>query len=139
MNYLGYPGSLGNNSIDYIIADRNLIPEDSQKYYSEKLLYLPYHYQAQDDKLEIDVKIPTRSSLSLPEEGFVFCAINNTYKITSREFDIWARLLKRVRGSILWLQHSNCWAKNNLLKEASLRGLDPQAIVFAKKLLMRST
>ena len=133
INYLGYPGTMGGNFMDYIIADQNLIPEVCQKYYTEKVIYLPHHYQAQDDELEIAVDTPTKASLGLPDKGFVFCAINNTYKITKREFDIWTRLLLNVEGSVLWLLERNKWVKTNLLKEAKDRGVPPEQIVFAKK------
>jgi predicted O-linked N-acetylglucosamine transferase (SPINDLY family) len=133
INYLGYPGTLGADFMDYVIADKNLIPEIYQKHYSEKKIYLPNQYQAQDDKMEIATNIPSRSSLGLPEQGFVFCAINNTYKITPREFDIWMRLLQKVAGSALWLYESNSWVKENLLKEASARGIAHERLVFSKK------
>jgi len=133
INYLGYPGTMGADFMDYIIADQQLIPPSSQQYYSEKPLYLPHHYQAQDDRLAIASETPSRESLGLPEEGFVFCAINSSYKITPSVFSIWMRLLDRVEGSVLWLLKSNEWAQENLLKEASARGIDPQRLVFADK------
>ena len=133
INFLGYPGTMGANFMDYIIADKNLIPQDFQKFYSEAQIYLPHQYQPQDDELKISARTPTRSNLGLPEKGFVFCAINNTYKITPREFDIWMLLLHRVEGSVLWLLESNKWAKANLLKEALARGVPGERLVFAKK------
>lgn len=132
INYLGYPGSMGADFIDYIVADHNLIPEEYRQYYSEKIIYLPHQYQAQNVELKISTDTPTRSALGLPEKGFVFCAINNTYKITSREFDIWMRLLKKVDGSTLWLLESNKWARENLQKQAWLRGVASERLVFAK-------
>ena len=133
INYLGYPGTMGADFIDYIIADQNLIPNESQKYYSEKPIYMPHHYQAQDDTLSISEDIPSRPELGLPDSGFVFCAINNTYKITPSEFDIWMRLLQNVNDSVLWLLESNKWAKANLLKEANARGIVSERLVFAQK------
>jgi len=133
INYLGYPGTMGADFMDYIIADQQLIPVSSQQYYSEKPLYLPHHYQAQDDSLAIASETPSRASLGLPETGFVFCAINSTYKITPAVFSIWMRLLDRVEGSVLWLLKSNQWAQENLLKEASAQGVDPGRLVFADK------
>ena len=133
ISYLGYPGTMGANFIDYIIADENLIPTESQRYYSEKPIYLPHHYQAQDNTIPISKKTPTRSELGLPEKGFVFCAINNNYKITSSEFDIWMRLLQKVEGSVLWLLETNKWAKSNLLKAANERGATSERIIFAQK------
>jgi predicted O-linked N-acetylglucosamine transferase (SPINDLY family) len=133
ISYLGYPGSMGAKFIDYIVADQNLIPESFQRFYSEKPIYLPYHYQAQDDKLEIAPERPTRSSLGLPEKDFVFCAINNTYKISPREFNIWMRLLHKIEGSVLWLYESNKFVKDNLFKEASARGITQDRLIFAKR------
>ena len=133
ISYLGYPGSMGADFIDYIIADLTLIPVKNQKYYSEKPIYLPHHYQAQDDTLLISDEIPSRHTLGLPEEGFIFCAINNSYKITMTEFDIWMRILSKVEGSVLWLLESNQWAKINLLKEAQARGIAEQRLIFAKR------
>ena len=133
INYLGYPGTMGANFIDYIIADQNLIPKTSQKYYSEKPIYLPYHYQAQDDTLLISDNTVSRAALGLPEDGFVFCAIHNAYKITPSEFDIWMRLLQRVEGSVLLLLESNGWIKNNLQKEALKRGVNFDQLVFTQR------
>ena len=133
INYLGYPGTMGADFIDYIIADQTLIPMDSQKFYSEKPIYLPHHYQAQDNTLSISDDTPSRLDLGLPDKGFVFCAINNSYKIRVTEFDVWMRLLGHVDGSVLWLLESNKWVKDNLLKEAHLRGISADRLVFAKK------
>ena len=133
INYLGYPGTMGANFIDYIIADQTLIPMDSQKFYSEKPIYLPHHYQAQDNTLPISDYTPSRLDLGLPEDGFVFCCFNNNYKISPSEFDIWMRLLGHVDDSVLWLLESNKWVKVNLLKEAKLRGISADRLVFAQK------
>ena len=133
INYLGYPGTMGSDLFDYIIADQNLIPNESQKYYVEKPIYLPHHYQAQDDTLHISDFTPSKSELGLPEDSFVFCAINNTYKITPSEFNIWMRLLQDVDGSVLWLLESNKWVKANLIKEAYKRGIPSERLVFAQR------
>jgi protein O-GlcNAc transferase len=133
VSYLGFPGSMGSNFIDYIIVDKNLVPPENQKYYSEKPIYLPRQYQAQDSSLSLE-KPPSKQQLGLPEDAFIFCAINNTYKITSAEFDIWMRLLSRVEGSVLWLFAPNELAKENLIKHAGKRGISSDRLVFAKKL-----
>jgi protein O-GlcNAc transferase len=132
INYLGYPGTMGADFIDYIIADQNLIPMDSQKFYSEKPIYLPHHYQAQDNTLSISNDTPSRLDLGLPDKGFIFCAINNSYKIRMPEFDVWMRLLSHVDGSVLWLLESNKFVKDNLLKEAQARGISAERLVFAQ-------
>lgn len=133
INYLGYPGTMGAECMDYIIADERIIPKEFQEFYTEKPIYLPHQYQAQDDTLPISDETPSRSDLGLPDQGFVFCAINNNYKITPREFDVWMRLLQAVEGSVLWLLESNSWVRGNLLKEANARGVGSERLVFAQK------
>jgi predicted O-linked N-acetylglucosamine transferase (SPINDLY family) len=133
ISYLGYPGTMGADFIDYIIADEVLIPPDMQQNYSEKIIFLPNSYIATDNTLKIAKETPSRLELGLPEEGFVFCAINNSYKYSVTEFEIWMRLLKNVDKSILWLLESNKWAKENLISECVLHGVDPKRLVFANK------
>ena len=135
INYLGYPGSMGASFIDYIIADPTVIPRSQRDHYSEKVIYLPYSYQPNDNMREISAKPTTREDFGLPEGAFVFCCFNQNYKISSREFDIWMRLLSKVEGSVLWLFKSNKWAEENLRREAEARGLDPARLIFADRLV----
>jgi predicted O-linked N-acetylglucosamine transferase (SPINDLY family) len=139
VNYLGYPSTIGAEYMDYIIADRIIIPTESQKYYSEKVVYLPNSYQVNDRKNDIannifNKNMFTKKELNLPEKGFVFCCFNNSYKITPSTFDGWMRILKAVKGSVLWLLEDSPVATLNLLKEAEARGLNPDRLVFAKRM-----
>ncbi|WP_181850497.1 tetratricopeptide repeat protein [Thalassospira xiamenensis] len=134
MNYVGYPGTLGTDFIDYVVADEVVIPKEYKDYYTEKVIYLPDSYQPNDNCREIADTVTTRADFGLPEDGFVFCCFNGNYKITPREFDIWMRLLNKVEGSVLWLFHSNDWAVKNLRGEAMARGVDPDRLVFAQRL-----
>jgi len=134
INYLGYPGTLGTDFIDYIIADSVLIPDDQRQHYSEQMIYLPHTYQPTDNMRYISNKRFTRKQMGLPDNGFVFCCFNNNYKISPSEFGIWMRLLSKVEGSVLWLLKSNNWAEQNLRKEAQARGIDPNRLVFAEKI-----
>lgn len=131
ISYLGYPGTMGAPFIDYIVADRTLIPDDQRAHYSEHPIYLPHAYQAQDDQLEL-AEPPARAELGLPEDGFVFCAIHNSYKINAPLFDIWMRLLGRVERSVLWLLKANRWAEAHLRQQAAKRGIDPARLIFAE-------
>ena len=137
INYLGYPGTIGADFIDYIIADQTLIPEDSMKYYSEKPIYLPHTYMPTDNTRKISTKPITRTEMGLPEDSFVFCCFNNNYKITSEEFDIWMRILGQLPNSVLWLRKSNEWSEANFIKEARKRNIDPSRLIFAGKLDMK--
>jgi len=133
INYLGYPGTLGTNFIDYIISDPILIPEDKRQYYSEQIIYLPNSYQPTDNTRAISGKIATREDMGLPSDGFVFCCFNNNYKISPKEFDIWMRLMNKVEGSVLWLLKSNKLAEQNLKLQTEIRGVSAERIIFAEK------
>lgn len=132
--YLGLPATTGMPSIDYIIADRYLIPEESARYYSEKPLYMPDVYQICDRK-RVAADKPSREQCGLPEEGFVFCSFNNNFKFTPEVFDAWMNILQRVPGSLLWLLSDNPWAEANLRKAAETRGLAKERLIFAPRVL----
>ncbi len=136
VNYLGYPGTMGADYIDYLIADETLIPESARLHYSEKIAYLPHSYQVNDTKRVISDRAFTRSELGLPTDGFVFCCFNNNFKITPQTFDRWMRILKSVEGSVLWLLEDNPHATRNLKKEAAARGVDPGRLIFGGRLAL---
>lgn len=133
VQYLGYPGTMGADFIDYVLADTTVIPPDQQVHYAEKIAYLPHSYQVNDRHRSISDKKWRRSELGLPEEGFVFCCFNNNYKITPATFDGWMRLLQQVPRSVLWLLSDSPSSMQNLEKEAQRRGVDPKRLVFAKR------
>lgn len=133
-SYLGYPGTMGANFIDYIIADKVVTPPDQSNYYSEKIVWLPDCYQCNDSRRAIAEETPSRRAAGLPDQGVVFCCFNNNYKISSPVFDIWMRLLQAVPESVLWLLRENADAEANLRREAQARGVDPVRLVFAGRL-----
>ncbi|HEY2035373.1 MAG TPA: tetratricopeptide repeat protein [Steroidobacteraceae bacterium] len=133
VSYLGYPGTLGAPFIDYLVADPFLIPQAEQRLYTEKIAYLPESYQVNDRRRSVAQDAPTRVEAGLPEEGFVFCCFNVSWKITSPVFDVWMRLLAGVPGSVLWLLEDNAWAAQNLRREAVARGIVPERLVFCAR------
>jgi predicted O-linked N-acetylglucosamine transferase (SPINDLY family) len=132
--YLGYPGTSGAGFIDYVLADRFVLPEIEQQHWTEKVVYLPDCYQVNDAGRAIAEQTPTRAEAGLPERAFVFCCFNNSYKILPRMFDVWMRLLRELHGSVLWLLEDNAGARVNLEREARARGVDPARLVFARRL-----
>ena len=138
INFLGYPGTAGATFIDYIIGDKNLINSENRNFFSENVIYMPDQYQPQDDTIILSRHSPSRCDLGLPETGFIFCAINNSYKINAGVFDVWMNILKAVDGSVLWLLNSNEWATENLKKEAQNRKINPNRLIFAKKVNFQS-
>jgi predicted O-linked N-acetylglucosamine transferase (SPINDLY family) len=134
VNYLGYPCTMGAPYIDYLIADKVIVPDDARAFYTEKVLTLPHSYQVNDRQRKIDARVFSRTELGLPEGGFVFSCFNNNFKILPAMFDIWMRILKAVNGSVLWLLEDNATAAANLRKEAAQRGVDASRLVFAPRI-----
>jgi len=134
INYLAYPGTMGADFYDYIIGDHVVIPEDQKHNYAENIIYLPDCYMPHDNTRQISNKPISRAECGLPDNRFVFCCFNNSFKISPQEFDIWMRLLNKIEGSVLWLLKANEWSQNNLRNEASKRGVDADRLVFADKL-----
>ncbi|HWW31701.1 MAG TPA: tetratricopeptide repeat protein [Steroidobacteraceae bacterium] len=136
VSYLGYPGTMGAGCLDYLIGDWTLVPEESRRHYSEKIIYLPNSYQVNDSKRSIADTAFTREAAGLPLTGFVFCCFNNNYKITPGTFDIWMRILRRVEGSVLWLLEDNPEAANNLRREAEQRKVTAGRLIFAPRIAL---
>jgi len=134
VHYLGFPGTTGADFIDYIIADKTVIPEDHEPFYSEKLVFLPHCYQVNDHEQEISDRIWEKEDLQLPEDSFVFCSFNQSYKIEPVMFDSWMNILHHIPKSVLWLFDGVETIRSNLRLEAHSRGVDPDRLVFAEKL-----
>ncbi|MEO8302748.1 MAG: tetratricopeptide repeat protein [Betaproteobacteria bacterium] len=133
VSYLGFPGTMGADYIDYLIADAFVLPPEDEPWFNEKVVTLPDSYQVNDAKRQIAPRTPSRAQAGLPESGFVFCSFNNNYKITPPLFEVWMRLLREVDGSVLWLLEGNKSVPGNLRREAQSRGVAPERLVFAPK------
>ena len=134
INFLGFPGTLGAEYIDYLIADEIVIPLESQRHYSEKIIYIPHSYQPSDTKRFKSDKLFKREQFGLPENAFVFVCFNNSYKITPQIFDIWMKILQSVNNSVLWLIETEEIVCRNLKLEALKRNIDASRIVFSKRM-----
>jgi predicted O-linked N-acetylglucosamine transferase (SPINDLY family) len=130
ITYLGLPATTGLPCIDYVVADRFLIPEDAACDYSERPLYMPDVYQVSDRKRPV-AAVPTRSDCGLPDDKFVFCSFNNNFKYTPEVFAVWMNILRRVPGSVLWLLSDNPWAEANLRRHADRHEVDGTRLLFA--------
>ncbi|WP_130470853.1 tetratricopeptide repeat protein, partial [Candidatus Magnetaquicoccus inordinatus] len=134
VSWLGYPGTVGADFIDYVLSDPFVSPPECASHFTEKIVRLDSCYQPNDRKRAIAPRTPTRKECGLPEEGFLFVCFNKNYKINPPIFDIWMRLLRATPGSLLWLFEANQWVVTNIRREAQERGVDPDRIYFAPKM-----
>jgi predicted O-linked N-acetylglucosamine transferase (SPINDLY family) len=132
--WLGYPGTTGNDAIDYLLADAVTVPPDHHGFHAEAVVTLPHSYQPNDRKRPIAAASLSRAECGLPDHGFVFCCFNNSFKITPAVFGVWMRLLSGIPDSVLWLLDTHPAARANLRREAMAAGVDPDRIVFSPKL-----
>jgi protein O-GlcNAc transferase len=134
INFLGFTGTSGADYVDYLIGDEVAIPAHHESFFSERIVRMPHSFLPNDDCQPIAAHTPERCALGLPDEGFVFCAFNNPYKLNPGVFDVWMRLLGEVPGSVLWLRAEAGAVAENLKREAVTRGITPDRLVFAPRL-----
>jgi predicted O-linked N-acetylglucosamine transferase (SPINDLY family) len=134
IHWLGYLGTLGAPWYDFVLTDRFAAPPELQRFFSERFLYLPDCYCPSDTRRAVAAAAPSRGECALPEGALVFCCFNQAYKILPEVFAVWMRLLEQVPQSVLWLAPANATARENLQREAALRGIAPERIVFAPRL-----
>lgn len=134
VSYLGYPGTLGTKSFDYIIADHVVIPEQSREFFTERIAYLPYSYMVDDSKRLPSNFSTTREQFGLPKDAFVYCCFNNSYKFNRQVVQSWSDILKSVDNSVLWLSENNLVFQQNLLREFEKHSICVKRIIFAPRM-----
>ena len=136
INYLGYPGTSGLNSMDYILADKMVIKKEEEKYFTERVCYFPKCYipSSKDITLKSSDKVYKRSEFNLPDNETVFCAFHNPHKINPKIFNTWINILKKTKKSVLWIKAKNSDAQENIQKEVIKRGIDKNRIIFDKRI-----
>jgi predicted O-linked N-acetylglucosamine transferase (SPINDLY family) len=136
VNWLGYPGTIGADFIDYIVADKNIIPESHQQFYTEKVVYLPDTYMVDDSKRVASSRQFTREECGLQENAFVFCCFNNDYKFNPKVLDCWSRILLAAKNSILWISENNESFRANIIIEFDKQGISSNRIIFAQRVAL---
>jgi predicted O-linked N-acetylglucosamine transferase (SPINDLY family) len=134
INYLGYAGTMGTTFHDYIIADKTVLPDSNQPFYTEKVAYLPNSYMVDDSKRVASPKEITRQEFGLPENTFIFCCFNNDFKLNEQVIHSWSNILLNTLSSVLWLSENNAFFKANLYSQLQGRGIDPARVIFAKRM-----
>ena len=133
-SYLGFAGTSAAEFMDYLIADAVAIPPHLHAGFTEKIVSLPDTFMVGQSVRPFGSTLRARAEVGLPDDAFVFCCFNNTWKISPATFDIWMRLLRAVDRSVLWLKDINETATANLRQAAREAGVDPDRLVFAPRL-----
>ncbi len=133
IHFLGYPGTMATPAIDYFVTDHFLSPHGAEAHFAEKLIYMPDTYQISDDEQRPAENPVSRSDEGLPDDAFVFCSFNSSYKIEPVIFDRWMEILRRTPGSVLWLLTGQDIVTRNLREAAQARGVAPSRLVFAQR------
>jgi protein O-GlcNAc transferase len=131
VSYVGFVESMGADFIDYVVTDINVYPPDGENYWHEQPIRMPHHVLPYDNQIGNAPTKAKRSDFGLPDDVFVFCCLNNSYKIEPKIFDVWANILKAVPGSVLWLLDKNEQTRTNLQNEAKARGIATGRLIFA--------
>jgi len=134
INFLGYPGTSASENIDYIIADKTVIPEANKKFFTEKIIYLPNSYQPSEKNRQLSEKKFNKENLDLPNDTFIFCCFNTVSKILPVMINLWSNILNEVPKSILWLISDNDFEKKNLMIEFEKKNINKKKIKFSDKL-----
>lgn len=138
VSWLGYAGTLGLESLaDFIVGDAEATPLAHQPYYTERIVQMPHTFMPVDTRYPV-APTPSRSSQGLPDDAFVLCSLNNSYKLNPKLFDIWCRLLAKMPDAVLWLLRTNDTVVTNLRSEAEARGISGDRLIFASRVPSRS-
>jgi protein O-GlcNAc transferase len=133
VNFLGFPGTMGNSAVDYIVADERVVTAASRPHIAEAVAFLPDCYQPNDRRRERPLSGASRAGVDLPNDCFVFCCFNNNWKIGRDIFAAWMKILAAVDGSILWLLGDNADAVANLRAAALAAGIASERLVFCRR------
>ena len=137
VNFLGFPGTLGAPYVDYIVADKVVIPEQERQFYSEQVVYLPGSYQVNDSRREVPEAEADRARFGLPETAFVYCYFNHNYKLAPATFARWMSILRQTDGSVLWLLQSSEPFAGNMRRAAERHGVAGSRLIYAPVLGQR--
>ena len=134
VNFLGYPGTSGSKAIDYIIADRVVIPEKNKSFFSEEIIYMPNSYQPNSKNFKVSNKKYIKDNFNLPSDKIILCCFNQHQKITPKIFKIWMNILKKNSNTVLWLLQDNKFSKKNLIYEAERAQVQKDRLIFSDRI-----
>jgi predicted O-linked N-acetylglucosamine transferase (SPINDLY family) len=133
VSWLGFPGTLVNVDMDYIIGDHTVLPESSKPFYDEKFCRLPESYQPNDPIHRALPEARLRRDLALPEDKIVLAAFTSPDKVSPKTISLWVQIMRKTPQSVLWLMETSDLGRQNLSRYALLQGVMPNRLIFAPK------
>lgn len=130
VSWLAAPYTSGAPWMDYFISDAHVSPGEG--WCTEAEVLLPHSYFLFSHDAEPPVA-PSRPSLGLPDQRFVYACLNAPSRIDPDTFSVWMRILQQTADSVLWLLGDSSAVVLNLKREAEWRGIDPRRLLFAPR------
>ena len=130
ISWLGYPNTVGFPTIDYLIADDNLIKKDEEKYYLEKILRISKIWNCHSG---FEFKRKFRDAPIKKNKFITFGSFNNFLKISDEVIEVWSNILKSIKNSKLILKSSLNVNKNVLLQKFKKYGVHESIDFYEKK------
>lgn len=130
--WLGYPGIVGADCIDYVIGDHVVPPPEATASHSEAPVRLPGPFLVLGREEPPPGVRFSRAGEGLPATGTVFCSFNTSVKLTEAILAGWLRILEAVPGSVLWLLADDDVVEANLRLATERLGGDTARLVFAR-------
>jgi predicted O-linked N-acetylglucosamine transferase (SPINDLY family) len=131
ITWLAYEGTTGMAAMDYILADRHVIPAGAEPYYRERVLRMPDGYVCYDPAAEAPAVGPLPA---LAEGRVTFASFSKPMKITADVVRVWAEILRQLPDARLMLKYRgfDCPAVQPYYGELfRAEGIDPGRVEFS--------
>ncbi|MEO6749483.1 MAG: tetratricopeptide repeat protein, partial [Casimicrobiaceae bacterium] len=119
VNFLGYTGTMGSASHDYLIADSYCIPHDMEGEYNERVLRIDPCYLPSDPARVLADPSPARARYGLADDALVLAAFGAPFKIRQAMFAAWMSVMRAHPRAVLWLRPANAQVGANLRRYAT--------------------
>jgi len=133
ISWLGYCNSLGIDTMDFLIADHNLIKKNEEKLYSEKIIYMPNIWNVMSKR----ENLPKINSLPAKKNSFfTFGSFNNFLKISNENIRVWSEILMNSNSRLLLKSglNYNLEIQKDILEKFKKYKLKSEKIIFINKI-----
>lgn len=134
INYLGWPGGIGADLVDYIVADYHTIPDNSLAKYQDHIIRIQDSYQINDFLDRKNMATLSRAEANLPPDVLVLGMFNSINKVSNDVWSAWMQIMHNVPNSVLWLLSPGEVAFKHILEKTIQAGIAQERIIIAPRL-----